>query len=236
MDTKEIEIRRPSTPSDLLAMAVDKDLDIDKLGKLMELQRQWQADQDRKAFFEALAKFQSRCPEIRKNKSVAFGETKYQYAPLSDIERQIKELLFECGLTKRWETKEDGEKLVVTCIITHTSGHKEQSTMSAKADESGKKNAIQARASSITYMQRYTLIGALGIGTADNDIDGRFTERAVDELHAEFIKEYNQVIQLDPSLTKWHPDNWKVDLTPKNYVKAIGSIRKVLFELQQKNK
>lgn len=223
-------------PSKLLELAVDKDLDIDKLGKLLEFQRVWQADQDRKLFFEALATFQSKCPEIRKNKGVAFGETKYQYAPLSDIERQIKELLHECGLTKRWETKEDGEKLVVTCIITHVSGHSEQTTMSAKADDSGKKNAIQARGSSITYMQRYTLIGALGIGTADNDIDARFTEKTVDEYHQEYMKIYNEVIQLDSALNKWHPDNWQVDRTAGNYVKAIGALRKVLHDLQKKAK
>jgi hypothetical protein len=223
-------------PAQLLTLAVDKDLDIDKLGKLMELQRQWQADQDRKSFFESLATFQSKCPEIRKNKQVAFGDTKYQYAPLSDIERQIKDLMKECGLTKRWETKEDSDKLVVTCIITHVSGHSEQTAMSAKADDSGKKNAIQARGSSISYMQRYTLIGALGIGTADNDIDARFTEKTVDEYHQEYMKIYNEVIVIDPSKNKWHPDNWEVDRTAANYIKALGAIRKVLFDLQKAKK
>lgn len=233
-NTQSLTIKQPPTPGDLLALAVDKDLDIEKLAKLMELQKSWQADRDRKLFFESLAEFQSKCPEIRKNKTVAFNETKYQYAPLSDIERQIKELLRDCGLTKRWETKEEGDKLIVTCIITHIAGHSEQTTMSAKADDSGKKNAIQARASSITYMQRYTLIGALGIGTADNDIDGRFNEKSVDDLHKEFIKVYNEVIQLDGSLTKYHPDNWQIDKTVKVYIAALGQIRKVLHSLKQK--
>jgi hypothetical protein len=236
METTAIEVKRNPTPNDLLAAAVDKDLDIDKLGKLMELQRQWQSDQDRKLFFESLSKFQSQCPEIRKNKVVSFGETKYQYAPLSDIERQIKELMWECGLTKRWETKEEGDKITVTCIITHVAGHSESTTMSAKADDSGKKNLIQARGSSITYMQRYTLIGALGIGTADNDIDARFSEKTVDEYHQEYMKVYNEVITIDPARNKWHPDNWEVERTANNYVKAIGAIRKVLFDLQKKGK
>lgn len=228
-----------TTPDQLLRLAVDKDLDIDKLGKLMELQRQWNADQARKRFFEAMVEFQSKCPEIRKNKSVSFGsdnKAAYQYAPLSDIERQIKDLMKDCGLTKRWETKEEGEKISVTCIITHIEGHSESTTMSAKQDESGKKNAIQAKASSITYMQRYTLIGALGIGTADNDIDGRFTEKSLDELHTEYMEVYNQIIQINSSLSKWHPDEWKVDRTIKNYLLGLGAIRKVFFDLQQNQK
>jgi len=45
--------------------------------------------------------------------------------------------------------------------------------MSAKKDSSGNKNEIQARGSAITYLQRYTLIAALGISTADEDNDGQ---------------------------------------------------------------
>lgn len=237
----EILIRRPETPTDLLSQAIDKDLDIEKLERLMAMKERWDKDQARKLFFEALADFQNRCPELRKNKKVNFstkdgGQTDYNYAPISDIDRQIKDLMKECGLTKRWEFEDAGGVIKVSCIITHTSGHFERTTMSAQADDSGKKNSIQARGSSIEYMKRYTLIGALGITTADNDIDGRFTQKSVDELHQEFMKDYNQVIQIDSTLSKWHPDNWKVDKTANNYVKALGQIRKVLFDLQQKSK
>jgi hypothetical protein len=231
--------KQQPTPADLIAMAVDKNLDVDKLERLLAMQREWQAEQNRKLFFESLATFQSKCPEIRKNKRVHFttqngGSTDYNYAPLADIERQIKDLLMECGLTKRWETSEENGKLVVSCIITHTSGHSEKTSMGANPDDSGKKNNIQSRGSSITYLQRYTLICALGIGTADNDIDGRFTEKSVDELHQEYMKEYDQLIAIDSTLSKWHPDNWAVDRTVANYVLALGAIRKVLFEKQPK--
>ena len=45
--------------------------------------------------------------------------------------------------------------------------------MSAGKDDSGQKNQIQQTASTHTYLQRYTLIGALGLSSADEDIDGR---------------------------------------------------------------
>lgn len=222
-------------PTSLISQAIDKGISVEALEKLMGLQERWEANNARKEFFAALSTFQSKCPEIRKNKTVAFNETKYNYAPLSDIERQIKELMHECGLTKRWETEDNGGKIVVTCIITHTAGHSEKSMMSADADNSGKKNVIQARASSITYMQRYTLIGALGIGTADNDIDGRFQEKTVDELHSEYMREFNQLIQIDSErFSKYNPDNWQVDRNAKTYIAALGKIRKVLFDIQNK--
>ena len=108
--------------------------------------------------------------------------------------------------------------------------------MQASPDLTGSKNPIQARGSAIEYLKRYTLIGALGISTADADIDGRLPEVDIDKFHKEFMELYNQVIQLDSSLSKYHVDNWKVPPTGKAYVSAIGELRKVLFELQNKKK
>lgn len=227
-----------TTPAQLLALAVDKNLDIDKLSKLMELQERYNADLARKAFFRALTTFQAKVPELRKSKEVSFGDTKYHYAPLADIVRQIKDTCRDCLISYRWEIQDDKDEIKVSCIITHEDGHSEKTTMTASPDVSGKKNSIQARGSSIEYMKRYTLIGALGLSTADSDIDARFREYEydVDKLHKQFMEIYNQVIQLDPTKNAWHPDNWLIDRNGKNYVKAIGDIRKELVRLTPKPK
>lgn len=228
--TQDIVKNDSMNPSQLLTLAVDKDLDIDKLRQLMELQKEWQADQSRKSFFEALTKFQSEVPELRKVKEVSFKEVKYKYAPLADIVRQIKTTCKDCGISYRWEISDTKEEIKVTCLITHVDGHTEQTTMMANPDTSGSKNIIQARGSSIEYLKRYTLIGALGLSTADTDVDGLMPEISMDILHKAFIEEYNKLIQIDSTLTKWHPDNWKGDKTQKLYLKAIGEIRKVLID------
>lgn len=231
MTDTEIAIKNDSmNPAQLLTLAVDKDLDIDKLRQLMELQRQWQSDQARKAFFESLTRFQSEVPELRKVKEVAFKEVKYKYAPLADIVRQIKSTCKDCGLSYRWEISDTEKEIKVTCLVTHVDGHTEQTTMMANPDSSGSKNIIQARGSSIEYLKRYTLIGALGLSTADSDVDGAMPEISLDILHKAYIEEYNKLIQLDSSLTKWHPDNWKGEKNQKLYLKAIGEIRKVLID------
>ncbi|WP_080398455.1 ERF family protein [Burkholderia pseudomallei] len=51
-------------------------------------------------------------------------------------------------------------------------GHSKMVTMSGAPDNSGKKNAIQQAASTITYLQRYTLLAATGMSTKDDDDDG----------------------------------------------------------------
>jgi hypothetical protein len=227
-------VQETMNPAQLLTLAVDKDLDISKLERLMELQKSWQADQARKAFFSALAKFQSEVPEIRKSKAVAFNEVKYNYAPLADVVRQIKDTCRDCGLSYRWEIKDTKEEIAVTCLVTHTDGHTEQTTMTATPDDSGKKNKIQQRGSSIEYLKRYTLIGALGLSTTDSDIDGIMPEISMDILHKQYIEHYNQLIQIDSVYTKWHPDQWKGERTQKLYLKAIQEIRKKLIQVTPK--
>lgn len=228
MDTEIV--RQETTPGYLLELAITKDLDVDKLQKLLELQRSWQADNARKEFFAALSDFQNQCPDLRKNKEVNFGNGKaaYHYAPLADIDRQIKKLMRECGLAKRWEIEDNKEDIKVTCLITHIAGHTEKTTMQGNPDTSGGKNAIQARGSVIEYMKRYTLIGSLGLTTADNDIDGRLPDYDMDKLHKDFMEVYNQLIQIDSSYTKYDVANWKGEPTGKNYIKAIGELRKLL--------
>ena len=225
----------PTTPDQLLALAINKDLDIDKLAKLMELQRDYNADISRKSFFSALSDFQIECPEIRKSKEVSFGTTKYSYAPLADIDRQIKQSLKDNGLSKRWEIQDNGEDIEVVCIITHIDGHMEKTGMKAKPDGSGSKNPIQARGSSIEYMKRYTLIGALGLTTTDSDIDGRLPELDVDKLHKQYMELFNQIVLKDSTFrSPGDPDNWAVR-TPAIYVKAIGKARQILAKLTLEN-
>lgn len=228
----------PTTPDKLLEMAVNSNLDIDKLGKLMELKKQWDADQARRSFFNALNEFQYKVPELRKDKKVSFktqnGQTEYNYATLASITRQLKETCKEFGLSYRWEITDTKEEIKVTCIITHLDGHSEQTTMTASPDTSGSKNPIQARGSAIEYMKRYTLIGALGLSTADSDIDGEVPLVSVDLLHQQYMEHYNDLIQIDSKFSKWHPDNFKSEKTARLYVKAIGAIRQELAKVTGK--
>ena len=240
-----IELRKPdeaqvqaTTPDQLLALAVDKNLDIDKLEKLLSMKERWEAQQAKRAFFIALSDFQIACPDLRKTKEVSFGDTKYFFAPLADIDRQIKQALKDHGLTKRWEIDDKGQDITVTCIITHVDGHSEKTNMTANPDTSGKKNPIQARSSAITYMQRYTMVGALGLTTADTDMDGRLPELDIDKLHNQYMELYGKISEIDPEfLSKGDPENWAngVKRTPEIYVKAIGRARQLLAKLTLKN-
>ena len=169
------EVQRVDTsPNKLIEMAITQNADVDKLEKLMQLQERWEANQAAKSFNRAMSKFQSECPRIVKSKQ-GHG---YKYATLGDIQAQIKGTANECGISWRWEiVAQDAEKLTARCIVTHVDGHS-QATKSTTFVEPP--NKMQSRTQMVgvatTYAQRYSLIGALGISTADEDMDARLPD------------------------------------------------------------
>jgi hypothetical protein len=164
-----------TSPTGLIALAVDKDLDIEKLHKLIEMKNANDAKVAKMEFLNALSKFQGIVPPLVKNKTADYGEgkAKYNFHQLPDIEKHIRPSLKECGLSYRWGQKEDGGNISVWLLVAHTGGHEEVGDpISGGLDNSGSKNLIQQKASTITYLRRYTLTGGLGISSGDADDDG----------------------------------------------------------------
>jgi hypothetical protein len=158
------------TPMELLQIAVSKDLSIEKIAQLMELQLEWEANEARKAFVQAMNAFKANPPQILKNKHVKFGQTEYDHATLDHVCRAAMEGLSKVGISHRWNVTQSDGLIHVTCVLTHEQGHSEETTLSGPADSSGSKNAIQAIGSAVTYLQRYTLLAATGLA-AGNDND-----------------------------------------------------------------
>ena len=193
----------------LLELAIDKDLDIDKLERLMDLQKQWEEDQARKLYFEALSSFQSALPEIKKTGIASFehrngpGKTEYTFAKLEDITKAIKPFLSQYGLSYSFKQTMEGSLIKVQCTVSHSAGHSENGSLQGAPDNSGKKNAIQQIASTVSYLRRYTLTGLLGI-VAEDDDDGQDSEPATgaqsgneisDEVFQEYWKNWKPMIK-----------------------------------------
>lgn len=177
--------RTMTTPATLLQMAVQQNADVDKLEKLMDLQQRWEKDHAKKLFVSALNKFKSDPPKITRNAEVDYttqkGRTTFKYASLDHICDVVGKALSNVGISFRWKT-EQGEMITVTCVLTHEAGHDESVTLSALADTSGGKNAIQAVGSTVSYLQRYTLLTAVGLAQEGEDNDGGRPDITVDDL------------------------------------------------------
>lgn len=168
----------PATPADMVLYVMKNGGSIDQLEKFMDLQRKWEADQARKAYVADMAEFKKNPPIIIKDKFVGYqnrdgSKTGYSHATLGNVTNAIVEGLASHGFSHRWDIRQNGPVIEVGCTITHRMGHSETVTMQAGKDDSGKKNAIQQVASSVNYLQRYTLLSATGLATHDQmDDDG----------------------------------------------------------------
>jgi pyruvoyl-dependent arginine decarboxylase (PvlArgDC) len=155
------------------------EFDLDRLEKLLVLKERWDANEARNAYIAAMAAFKANPPKILKNKHVAYrnkagGLTEYDHATHSEVVEKIAAGLAAHGLSHSWGINQTVDGIEVTCAVTHVRGHFERATLRAVADESGGKNSIQAIGSAITYLQRYTLLSATGLTSADiEDNDGR---------------------------------------------------------------
>jgi len=158
---------------DILMRAIELNVDLDAFEKLVNLVEKVQIDKAKREFYEAFAKFQSQVPPILKTSEVNMGagRPRYNYASLYDIISKIQKPLGDNHLSYRWDVKNDDVMIEVTCILSHAGGYELQTSIQAGKDATPGKSNVQAIASTITYLKRYTLVSLLGIGTADPDDD-----------------------------------------------------------------
>lgn len=164
------------TPISMLAQALSTGAPMELVRELLVLKREYDADEARKAFNTAMANAWGEMTTVLKNKLVDFtsakGRTRYLYEGLDDVLDAVRPALAKHGLSIHWHLDEADGQMIVTCHVEHQDGHARTNTLSAPRDESGQKNLIQSKGSTITFLQRYTLKAALGLAASLDD-DGR---------------------------------------------------------------
>jgi len=191
MEPGEPERRNNSalTPLAMLNRAMETGASMEVLEKFMSLHERWEAGNARKAFDTAISEAKAEIPPIVKN---AKGHNDKRYANFAAIAGVVDPILSKHGLSYRFRTAQT-DKISVTCVLSHRDGHSEETTLAGPADNSGSKNAIQAIGSTLTYLQRYSLIQALGLAATEDD-DGRaagaggaITDEQVERLQREIM-------------------------------------------------
>ena len=152
-------------PMTLLASALERNASVETIAQLMTLQERWDATQARRAFDEAIALAKAQISPAAKNKT---GHNQKKYADFYAYAKVIDPIISQFGLSYRFRSKQDG-KIVVTCILSHRMGHSEETTLEGPPDTTGNKNAIQAIGSTLTYLQRYSLVLSLGLAATEDD-------------------------------------------------------------------
>lgn len=197
--------------------ASDPNVDIDKMDRLLQMHERMQAKQAAADYAADLAEMQDALPSIGERGNAA---GRYTFALWEDINAAIKPVLKRYGFALSFRTDcQDG--ISVTGVLTHKSGHREETTIKLPADSSGNKNAVQAVASSVSYGKRYTAGALLNLTSHGEDDDAYSASGAYD------YSEWRDAIR--DAADKTELDRIAADLKaqqgiPKDAMKAIRAL------------
>jgi len=163
-----------NSPASMMMAALRQGASLEQVEKMMALQERYEATEARKAYNAAFSAFKAEAVRIVKNKHVTNGPLQGKsYAELFAVVDALTPALSRHGLSASWKlTKDEKDWMEVTCYLRHVNGHEESVSMGGPPDAGGAKNAIQARASTKSYLERYTLKAICGVAEGGEDDDG----------------------------------------------------------------
>lgn len=180
----------PNKTEQLLKLAIDKDLDVAKLEKLIDLANQQEERAAKRDFDEHFAAMQKQLIPVSKDRAVTneAGKELYQYATLDQVIATVGPILTDHGFSYRWEEESilEGKEKRVTCIISGW-GFEKRTTIDIPIQPSTKfTNQVQQRGSATKYGMRYSFKAAVGIVDEAEDNDARGSEER-EEIYREYI-------------------------------------------------
>lgn len=172
-----------NSPMGMMLSALNQGATLEQVEKMMDLQERWAKSEAKKSYDAAFASFKAEAVKIIKGKDVTDGPLKGKsYAELHDVVNAVTPALSKHGLSSSWKlTKDEKDWMEVTCFLRHVGGHEESVSMGGPPDAGGAKNAIQARASTKTYLERYTLKAITGLSEQNDDTDGNDPADALED-------------------------------------------------------
>lgn len=168
---------RAKSPGELIEYAIANKLPAAELKELVGLHERMEDRVARRAFFDALRKFQQECPPVEKNKTANIptkggGKYSFKYAELDVLERHVKHHLDANDLAYNFDTTVDEKGLLLTniCTLRHALGHSERSSFTLPTASDSAMTAQQRFASANNFAKRQTLANVLGISITDKEV------------------------------------------------------------------
>lgn len=239
-ETREVQVapeRNENPVMDMIRQAVAAGQPLDVIRELKDMAKELAADEAQRAFNVAFAAFKAEAIQVVRNKEVTDGPLRgRKYAELVSFVEAAVPALSKHGLSHSWEiTRDDKDWIEVTCIIEHSAGGSKRVSQGGPPDSGGAKNALQARISTVTYLQRATFKSACGLAEKGDDDDGASDiggEAITDQQVMDLRDLVESVAESVNSPVPVYTDNFlkfmKVerieDIVAKDYQKAITAI------------
>lgn len=179
-----------TTPMQLIGMAMEGGLDVDKLERLIAFQERFRAEDARQVFNAALAACQSEIPRIAPDASNP--QTRSKYASYAALDNAIRPVYTSHGFSLSFSTgSADAENVELVCTVAHSGGHTAVYRIPMPCDGKGAKGGdvmtrTHAMGSAMSYGMRYLLkmIFNIAVGEFDDDGNGAAMAEGVLQLNA----------------------------------------------------
>lgn len=173
MSDNAVAIRPEDT---FLQLAIEKDMDLDKLQKLIEMRNAEITRVSKTEYDKHFAEMQRDYVPVMKDKTALDGAGKkmYAYCPLETILQVYQPIITRHGFSYRWnEEGLQNSMKRIWCIVAGY-GHEERSYVDIPIIEGNRMtNSVQQRGSATSYGKRYSFINAFGVVIAGEDDDAQ---------------------------------------------------------------
>lgn len=205
----------------IIEYAIERGAGIDTIERLIALKEREDENQARRAFNVAFADFKAEAVTLTRTKQVTDGPLKgKKHVELGEIIKVATPALAKHGLSISWKlTKDSPEWMEVTCVLRHIAGHSESVSMGGAPDTGPGRNAIQARGSAKTYLERYTATAILGLAPEDEDTDGVTPAQVI-----KFTEEQSATLQEWADALRQAPDKAQLKSTADRAIAYAKSV------------
>lgn len=203
-------------------LALNPDLPVEKLEKLLEMQLRVRELEAREAYAAALSRLQPNLPVIQERGEVA---GRYKYALWEDVISVITPLLASEGFSLSFRTSSTVDSVTVTGVLTHSKGHHEETSLTLPLDSSGNKAPVQAIGSSTSYGKRYTAGALLNLRMGETDDDGGKPVERINEAQIAHVEQLIAETKSNlPQFLKWAKVKSLEEIPAKSYETVVKQL------------
>lgn len=173
-----VKPEQPSVMGIIAQIANDPNVNVAVMEQLVNLQMKVDEQIQIKALNEALAKLEPLIQPLVKSKagaSTKTGVVKYYYTPYEQIDKMLRPLLKQCGLSLSFSTRQLGDKVFFVGQVQEvTKGGVREALIPYAPDANDQLNGPQKVASGLSYAKRYVVSMLFNLVTEAEDDDGAF--------------------------------------------------------------
>jgi hypothetical protein len=158
--------------ADILNNAVSAGAPYETIARLAELLERNINAEALKSFNTAMALAKAEVGPILKDQHVDDVAGSYDYASFPQVQRTLDPVASGVGISYRFRCIQSGNDVTVACVVSHTDGHSEETSLTSVVETSPKLSATQSLGMVVSMLQRLTVMSAFGL-SAYKDEDCR---------------------------------------------------------------